>query len=295
MKLWNSYYRAKSIEDALTALSTSQGSACFIAGGTDLLLEMQQGRHAHVELMVDVTAIPEMCLIETRQEKLFVGGSVPINQVVRSPLVQHHAQALVEASDLIGGPQVRNTATLGGNVAHALPAADGTIALMALGAQAEIASLEGRRIVPLGDLFAGPGKSTLKQGQELLVGFYLPLLVDGQGSAFRRIMRPQGVALPILNMAAWIWRQAGKISAVRIALGPAGPVPHRALRAEVMLTGRTLDETTLTEALAALFETARFRTSPQRATAEYRQHLVGGLFREVIQAAWERSASQVLI
>ena len=97
-----------------------------------------------------------------------------------------HAQALVEACDLIGGPQVRNVATLGGNVAHALPAADGTIALLALDAEAEIASLmaptavrcvayETRRI-PIKELFLGPGKSSLKHGEELIVGFYLPRL-----------------------------------------------------------------------------------------------------------------------
>lgn len=148
MKLWNSYHNAISIEDALETLARTSGSNCVVAGGTDLLLDMQQGRHAPVECMVDVSAVPEMQALELRQKQLFIGASVPISRIVRSALVQEHAEAVVEACDLIGGPQVRNSATLGGNVAHALPAADGTIALMAMGAQAEVASAPGGGCCP---------------------------------------------------------------------------------------------------------------------------------------------------
>jgi CO/xanthine dehydrogenase FAD-binding subunit len=289
MNLWNSYYCAKTIEDALQALSSAEGEACVIAGGTDLLLDMQQGRHAPVDRLVDITAVPDMCCLEVRGSMLYVGAAVPITQIVRSPLVQQHAMALVEAADLIGGPQVRNTATLGGNVAHALPAADGTIALLALAAQAEIADLNGRKLVPLQDLFLGPGKSRLAPHTELLTGFYLPLQVASQGSAFRRVMRPQGVALPILNLAAWLWREGDHIREIRISLGPAGPTPQRASQAEAILEGQALDGTVLSKALDAILEQARFRTSPHRSTSSYRRHLVGGLLKDVLDAAWERA------
>ncbi len=114
-----------------------------------------------------------------------------------------NAQALIEACGLIGGPQVRNVATLGGNVAHALPAADGTIALMALNAQVEVANQKGNRRVPIAEMFLGPGKSALIQN-ELLVGFYLPLQNQNQASAFQRVMRPQGVALPIIQLGSLV-------------------------------------------------------------------------------------------
>ena len=136
----------------------------------------------------------------------------------------------MEACGLIGGPQVRNTATLGGNVAHALPAADGTIALVALDARVEIASRDGRRLVPILNLFAGVGQSTLLADQEILVGFHLPLRKTGQASAFSRVMRPQGVALPVLNLAVWLERAGDQIHSIRIAIGPSGPVPQRAQR-----------------------------------------------------------------
>jgi len=291
MTIWKNYHLAHSVTDALQALRLAPGSASLIAGGTDLLLDLQQGRHPPVDTLVDVTAVDEMKVLEIRKDQLFLGASVPLNQIVRSELIQRHAQALIEACGLIGGPQVRNTATLGGNVGHALPAADGTIALMAMGAQAEIARMDGRRVQPLDSLFLGPGKSSLEAGRELLVGFYLPLHKPGTASAFRRVMRPQGVALPILNMAAWVQRQDNVFVDLHIAVGPSGPVPQRIRAAEEALRGKTLNQANFNEALRALLGAVRYRTSPRRAGADYRQHLSESLLQETLWAAWERAAS----
>src|SRR6185295_1852421 len=108
------------------------------------------------------------------------------------------------------------------------PAADGTIALLALDVETEIAGFVGNRRIPFVELFAGPGKSTLKRGEELLVGFYLPRKKKGQSSCFKRIMRPQGVALPIINIAVWVEREQDMLKDIRIAVGPGGPIPWRA-------------------------------------------------------------------
>src|SRR5512138_3617852 len=178
MNLWQEYLRPTNLSQALQAFAEASGPILPIAGGTDLLLDLEQGRHAPVHTLLDVTSIQEMTALEVREEEFFVGAAVPVNRIVLNPLVGAHAQPLTEACNLIAGPQVRNVATLGGNVAHALPAADGTIALLALNAQAEIAGLNGIRCVPFKELFLGPGKSALKHGEELLVGFYLPLSQD---------------------------------------------------------------------------------------------------------------------
>jgi CO/xanthine dehydrogenase FAD-binding subunit len=195
---------------------------------------------------------------------------------------------LVEACDLIAGPQVRNVATLGGNVAHALPAADGTIALLALNAQVEVAGLSGTRKIPFKDLFLGPGKSSLKHGEELIVGFYLPLSKVNQASCFKRIMRPQGVALPILNCAVWLERENDAIKDIRIAVGPGGGTPFRATQAEEILCGKVFNAESSDSATQALLAQAQFRTSARRATADYRRHIVSGLFKDVLETAWER-------
>jgi carbon-monoxide dehydrogenase medium subunit len=260
-----------------------------IAGGTDLLLDLEQVRHSPIHTLVDLSAIPELTAIDERNGAVFVGAAAPLNRIARHPLVAQHAQALVEACDLVGGPQVRNVATLGGNVAHALPAADGTIALLALDAEAEIASSSGERRVLLSELFLGPGKSSLKRGEELLIGFYLPLLKANQSSSFKRIMRPQGVALPILNLAIRLSRNADAIAEIRIAVGPGAAIPWRAEQAEKALTAAKYDEQSIHAAQEALLAHAGFRSSPRRATSEYRRHLVGALFRETLQAAWQRA------
>jgi carbon-monoxide dehydrogenase medium subunit len=292
MTIWKNYHLAQDVTEALQALSVAPGQARLVAGGTDLLLDLQQGRHPPVLTLVDVTQIAEMRSLEVRQEWLYIGAALPLNQIVASPLVYHHARALHEAAGLIGGPQVRNTATLGGNVGHALPAADGTIALLALGAQAEVANLQGRRRIPVEELFLGPGRSALDPQRELMVGFYLPLVSPGQASAFRRVMRPQGVAIAILNMAVWLDRRDDRIVEVRIAVGPAGPTPTRARGAEAALRGQPCDSQSISLGIGALLEEARFRTSPHRATAEYRRHLAGVLLEETLSSAWRRAAGE---
>jgi CO/xanthine dehydrogenase FAD-binding subunit len=298
MTLWQNYLRPKNLSEAMDAFANAPRPLVPIAGGTDLLLDLEQGRHSPVQTLIDVTSIVEMNRLEIVGDELFIGASVPVNRVATTPEVAHHAQALTEACNLIAGPQVRNVATLGGNVAHALPAADGTIALLALDAQAEIASYAqaavpggvSTRRIPFKELFLGPGKSSLKHGEELLVGFYLPLSTSHQASCFKRIMRPQGVALPILNCAVWLERENDIVKDIHIAVGPGGGTPFRATQAEDILRGKSFNAASFESAIEALLAQAQFRTSARRASADYRQHIVAGLFKDVIETAWERAS-----
>ncbi len=297
MKLWQNYLRPKNLSEAMDAFANAPRPLAPIAGGTDLLLDLEQGRHSPVQTLIDVTSIAEMTLLELRGDELFIGAAVPVNRIALDPLTGRHAQALTEACHLIAGPQVRNVATLGGNVAHALPAADGTIALLALNAQAEIvtfaqAAVPGgvtMRRIPFQELFLGPGKSSLKHGEELLVGFQLPITNYHQSSCFKRIMRPQGVALPILNCAVWLEREKDVVKDIRIAVGPGGSTPFHATQAEETLRGQSPNEATIDSALESLLAQAQFRTSARRASADYRQHIVRGLFKDVLETAWERT------
>ncbi len=300
MNLWQEYLRPTNLSQALNAFAEAPGPMLPVAGGTDLLLDLEQGRHSPVHTLLDVTSIAEMTALEIRGDELFVGAAVPVNRIVLDPLAGAHAQALTEACNLIAGPQVRNVATLGGNVAHALPAADGTIALLALNAQAEIASAQAPaavlggdslaiRRIPFKELFLGPGKSSLRHGRELLVGFYLPLTKNHQASCFKRIMRPQGVALPIINLAIWLERKNDTLSQIRIAVGPGGPTPWRAAETEKALIDKPLNDETFNAALETLLVHVGFRSSARRASADYRRHIVSGLFKDVLETAWQRA------
>jgi carbon-monoxide dehydrogenase medium subunit len=292
MNLWQEYKRPASITEAIQALTSASGPAIPIAGGTDLLLDLKQGHHTPIHTLIDLTFVPEMNTIELRGEELYIGAAIPANRIVLNPLAGVHAQALIEACNLIAGPQVRNVATLGGNAAHALPAADGTIALTALDTQVEIVSLPGIRRVPFNSLFLGPGKSALKKGEELIVGFYLPQTKKGQASCFKRIMRPQGVALPVLNCAVWLERGNDIVNGIRISVGPSGTTPFRATEAEKALSGQPLNDETFAFTLESLLAQAKFRTSARRASSDYRKHIVGGLFRDTLETAWKRAEAE---
>jgi CO/xanthine dehydrogenase FAD-binding subunit len=275
MAYWNHYFLPATVEEALGYLKCAVGNARIVAGGTDLLLDIQQGRRPQVEALVDISEISDLRQIEKTSDHLRVGAAVTHAQIVDHPLLQKHAQCLVEACALIGGAQVRNVATIGGNVAHALPAGDGSIALLALDARAEVANSEGRRWMPMEELFLGPGVPSFDPTQEILLRFEFDLLREGERTSFRRVMRPQGVAIAILNMAIWsAQKPSGEIQDLRMAVGPAGKIPLRARRTEEFLIGRVLSEDVVSEAVEVLRGETHLRTSPHRATEAYRKHLL---------------------
>jgi len=289
MNLWQEYKRPASVVEAIQDLTSASGPVKPIAGGTDLLLDLKQGRHTPIHTLIDLTFIPEMTVIELRGDELYIGAAVPVNRIALDPLVGAHAQALVEACNLIAGPQVRNVATLGGNAAHALPAADGTIAMTALDSQSEVAGVSGTRRMSFTSLFLGPGKSAINKGAELIIGFYLPQTKKGQASCFKRIMRPQGVALPILNCAVWLEREKDIVKDIHIAVGPGGATPFRATEAEKTLRGQSFTEETINNTVNSLLGQAQFRSSARRASSDYRRHIVGGLFSDTFETAWKRA------
>lgn len=289
MNIYSDISSPDSLKSLKAVLQNAPANTRILAGGTDLLLELKQGIKPPVELMVDVSAIPEMMKLEENGSQIFIGAAVPLAEIASSELVKDRATALYEACRLIGGPQVRNVATLGGNVAHALPAADGSIALLALGARAEVISGDSVLRYDLIDLYMEPGKSTLNP-KDVILGFWVDSARNHQASSFKRIMRPQGVALPILNVAAWLERTGSSISSIRVAVGPGGPVPTRALSAEAYLAGKEMDGTVIDQAAELVLGDVKLRTSAMRATAGYRKHLCVQLFKDVLLEAWQRAA-----
>jgi carbon-monoxide dehydrogenase medium subunit len=272
---WNKYYTPSTIEEAVGLLDRYEGQARVVGGGTDLLLEIQQGSQSPVEALVDTSRISGLNTIDLLDEHVVIGGAVTHAQIATDKLLARHAQCLAESCGVIGGPQVRNVATLAGNVAHALPAGDGSIGLLALGGEIEVAGANGSRWMPLQDSFLGPGKSVIDPRRELLTRLRFRPTVDAEGSAFFRVMRPQGVALPMIAMAARI--QLGDddtIGQVRISLGPAGPVPYLAEPAMSMLQGNTATPELFKLAAESLLESISLRSSKYRATLEYRSEMI---------------------
>jgi carbon-monoxide dehydrogenase medium subunit len=289
MPLWNEYHLPVSVDEAVGLLARYDGKARVVAGGTDLILDLQQGNEHPFDALIDVTRI--VGLNEIREEAGFIvlGAGVTHNQIVESRLLQQKATALVEASYVVGGPQVRNVATIGGNVAHALPAADGTTALNALSAEVEVASFSGRRWIPFTFLFLGPGKSAIDSTREVLVALRFKGIGEREASAFARIMRPQGVALPMVNFAARVRVIDDRIENVALATAPVAPTPFRCQQTEAFLTGRLATADSIEVAIAVLLSECKPRTSPHRATAEYRKEVLPVLLRKTLSTAIERA------
>jgi CO/xanthine dehydrogenase FAD-binding subunit len=292
--LWQDYHLPTSVGEALALLASYQGQARVVAGGTDLILEIQQGHRPPVKAMVDVTRIAGANEIRREGEHIVVGCGVTHTQLVGSALIQQHGTALAEGCGVIGGPQVRNVATLAGNIAHALPAGDGTIALLALGGEAQVArrkmhDANETEWIPLEKLYLGPGKSLVDHTREIITALRFIPTGEHEASAFARIMRPQGVALPILGMATRLKLEGDNFHAVRIATGPVAPTPFRACDTEGFLTGKPATDETTEAAIPVLLNECHPRTSAHRSTAEYRREMLSVLLRRTVKSAIERA------
>lgn len=288
MPLWNDYHLPLSVDEAVGLLARYDGKARVVAGGTDLILDLRQGHAPPVEALIDVTRIIGLNEIREAADFIVIGAGVTHSQIVESQLLQQKATALVEASYVVGGPQVRNVATLGGNVAHALPAADGTTALNALDAEVEVASFSGRRWIPFTSLFLGPGKSAIDSTREILTALRFKATGENEASAFSRIMRPQGVALPIMNFAAKVRVLDQRIEKVALAVAPVAPTPFRCQQTEAFFMGKPATSESIEAAVEVLLSECRPRTSPHRATGAYRQEVLPVLLRRTLGKAIER-------
>ena len=142
--MWQEYLFPSSVEEALAMLAGREERARLVAGGTDLIIELTEGRRA-ADCLVDITRIPELGKITLEDGMIVLGANVTHRQAAESPLVREQATVLAQACQAVGSLQIRNVGTLGGNVVNAMPAADGSIALLALEAEAEIADTTRRR------------------------------------------------------------------------------------------------------------------------------------------------------
>jgi len=299
--LWQDYHLPTSVGEALSLLAAYNGDARVVAGGTDLILEIQQDHRPPVKALVDVTRIAGANEIRRDGGYIVIGCGVTHAQIVESALIQRHGTALAEGCGVIGGPQVRNVATLAGNVAHALPAGDGTISLLALGGEAQVARHKSHNgsapqieseWLPLEKLYLGPAKSLVDPTCEMISALRFIPTGEGEASAFARIMRPQGVALPILGMATRLTverHSQAVLTSVRIAVGPVAPTPYRACATEEFLLNKPATEETIEAALPVLLGECRPRTSAHRSTSEYRREMLRVLLRQTVGTAIERA------
>ncbi len=271
---WNRYYAPDTVTAALDILQRYDGRARVIGGGTDLLVETRRGLRRPIEVIVDATRISGLDTIVEEGDYIIIGCGVTHTTIVNDPRIVRYGRCLSESCGVIGGPQVRNVGTLAGNVAHALPAGDGTIGLMALGGEVEVTGKDGARWIPAKDTFKGPGRSVIDRHHEILTRLRFKPQSDSEGSAFHRVMRPQGLCLPIISMATRLQMDGDAIASAGISMGPVGPVPWFAEPAAETLVGQPATEAQFRKATEVALEHVSLRTSKYRATEEYRESMI---------------------
>ena len=291
MPYWNAYHMPVSVDEALSILASYGGEAQIIGGGTDLLLDLQHNKEeVPREALVDVTRIAEMNTLAEDDGWLTLGAAVTHTTITQSALLEARATCMVESCGVVGGPQVRNVGTIGGNVAHALPAGDGTIGLLALGGEIEIATADGTRWIPMQESFRAPGKSFIDRHREVLTRLRFKPTTAREGSAHHRVMRPQGLCLPIISMAVRLQLEADDtISNARISMGPVGPVPFLAEAAMAVLVGDIASTEQFNKTAEAALASVTLRSSKYRASQEYREQMVRTYLPAILKRAAERA------
>jgi carbon-monoxide dehydrogenase medium subunit len=278
-----------SVDDCLRAMGERGPETKLLAGGTDLLPQLKNGvlKPARV---VDLSGVARLRMLRAEAGVgLRIGATVTARTLERDPAVRRQYPALAESAALVGSVQVRNLATVGGNLCNAAPSADMAPPLLALDAEAVIAGPVGERRVPLASFFTGV-RCTVLDADELLVEVVVPTPTPRSGSAYLRHTPRRELDIAVVGIASHLVLSDGVCATARIALAAVAPVPLRATAAERALEGQPLTAAQIARAADLAVDAAR-PISDQRGSADFRRHLVRVLTRRTLTTALARAGA----
>ncbi len=273
------YFYPQTVKEAVDLLKEHQ--ARIIAGGTDLVIELNND-HIEAEALIDITNIAQLDEITINENNIILGACVTHAAIACHPQLKILLTALTDGCRSVGSPQIRNIATVGGNIVNGQPAADATINLFALDASCEIVNAEGSRIEKLRDLFIGIGQTKIDPSCEILTKIIIPLPQTSYATAFQRIAPRNSLALPIVNCAVKIELSANKVTDAAIALAPVATTPFMASGAAQSLIGQELNAQTIAHAAQLAHDEANPRDSLLRGSGAYRKVLVKDLLEKAL-------------
>ncbi len=281
------YVAPASLQEALEVLARHGEKARALAGGTDLFLRMERGGWAP-EVVVDLKGLPGLADIRYDASRgLSLGALASHAAVAAHPVVREKYPALAQGAGWVGGPQMRNRGTVGGNLCNASPAADTAAPLIALDARVRLVGARGERTLPLEEFFTGPGKTVLGPG-EILAEVLVPAPAARSGGDYQRRTRT-AMDIAVVGAAAVVALDGGATCrGVRIALASVAPTPLRAKAAEAVLRGKDLTPGRIAEAARVAAAGAR-PIDDVRATAAYRRAVVEVLTRRALAHALARA------
>jgi carbon-monoxide dehydrogenase medium subunit len=288
------YLQPQTLKEALEILLKNQGRAQVVAGGTDVIPQLRRG-DLQVDVLVDITRISGIGSIRDEGKTLCIGALVTHAQVCSSPLLKEKALILTEGAGVLGSPQIRNIATVAGNLISGQPAADTSLPLLALNAGVKIFSERGEREVLLTEFFLEQGKTAIDSRREILTQIRFPTLQENQGGCYLRLSKRRALSLPILAVATVVDIDLQKkvFKDAALAIGPVAPIPFRATRTEAMLRGASISKRTVEMAGQNASLESSPRSSSLRASSDYRKEMVRVLVGRSLTQALIRAGASV--
>jgi carbon-monoxide dehydrogenase medium subunit len=278
-----------SLDDCLKLLARHGAQAKLVAGGTDLLPQMKNGV-TRPKVVVDLSGIERVRKIHGGNgQGLRIGAAVTAREIELHPAMRGGYQSIAESGALVGSIQVRNLATVGGNICNAAPSADMAPPLVALEAHAVIAGPEGERRVPMADFFTGV-RTTVLAPDEVLVEFAIPAPGAHAGGQYLRHTPRRELDIAVVGVASQLTMTDGRCAKARIVLASVAPTPVRATAAERALEGQAITPERIERAATLAIEAAKPITD-QRGSVEFRKHLVRVLTRRTLTTALERASA----
>lgn len=284
------YETPKTAQEAVILMTSSHGTGKILAGGTDLLIQMRAGR-ARPGTIIDVKHIPEMAAVVSEAGGFRIGAAVPCMQLVENKAFAAAWPGVVDGINLIGSVQVRGRATVGGNLCNASPAADSVPAMIAAGAVASVMGPNGRREVPVEEIPAGPGKTSLAPG-EMVTSFFLPHRPARSGDAYLRFTPRSEMDIAVVGVGVNLTLdEKGVCTAARVALGAVAAKAMLVPECATALIGTTVDEAAL-EKLAQAASAAAKPIDDKRGTKAFRIKVSGVLAKRAALVALGRAKGE---
>jgi carbon-monoxide dehydrogenase medium subunit len=281
--MWHEYISAQTTDEAAEILSQKGQSARIVAGGTDLILELERKARPNIDTLIDITRIPGLDeIILDEDGVLHLGAMVTHNQVVGSKLMRERAYPLVRAAWEVGSPQIRNRGTVAGNLITASPANDTITPLMALNAWVVLKSVRGERQVPLSEFYTGVRK-TVMLPDEMLVEIAFKGMDSKQSGTFIKMALRRAQAISVVNIALILTLESDTVTAASITLGAVSPTIIHAPEAESYLLGKTLTDDVIAWAAELTRQTAR-PIDDIRGSAAYRREMTRVIAKRGLEA-----------
>lgn len=278
------YIAPATAAEAVALLAENSEHACPLAGGTDLIVDLKHDPGS-IDLLVDVSGIPEFRGIEETDEGLRIGSMVTFGEIMAHPVCQEMMPAVVDAAHTVGAVQTRNLGTVGGNLVTCVPSADSAPSLMVLDTRVTVIGTDGEREMPIEEFFVGPRKTVLKP-DELLQSLFIPKENLGKPSHFLKHGLRKGQALALVNAAAALRLEGDTIVKPRLALGAVFPTPLRCVETEAFLDGKPATEEVINEAADIAVSEAR-PIDDFRSSAKYRRHIIRVFSKRVLTRSAE--------